>query len=131
MSEREELRRKLRAKIRGARGGGEGPQLASRLGSDPQGALLSMGVDDPSLLQAATDLLKSGDARALASNLKGSLRHEGGRRGNERKVGSEGKGEKDDGGRGEEDDRNREGREERTVPEERWGEEEEEAPPPA
>ena len=125
---REELRRRLRAKIKGARGGGDdGPQLASRLGTDPKGALLSMGLDDPSLLQTATDLLKGGDLRALSSRLKECLRDE--EDGKKRKGGKE---TRDDVER-EGVDPLREGREGRKDSGEgsEEGEEEEAPPPPA
>lgn len=128
---REELRRRLRAKIKGARGGGdEGPQLASRLGTDPKGALLSMGLDDPSLLQTATDLLKGKDLRALSSRLKGCLRDEEKGEGVTSRLQEGGKGRRD-GGEREGNGPPREGREGRRDSggglEE---EEEEEAPPP-
>lgn len=59
---REELRRKLRAKIKGKRDGTDnssGPQLAQRLRSDPQSAMLSMGVDDPEILKQAESIVKN------------------------------------------------------------------------
>ena len=59
MDEREELRRRLREKIRGKRdSGGGGPQLAQRLREDPTTAMLQMGLDDPNMLKNARNIVK-------------------------------------------------------------------------
>lgn len=58
---RDELRAKLRANIRSKRTGGGGAaaqQLARQARSDPTGALLNLGVDDPALLRQAAAVAK-------------------------------------------------------------------------
>ena len=58
---RDELRAKLRANIRSKRTGGGGAaaqQLARQARSDPTGALLNLGVDDPALLRQAAAVTK-------------------------------------------------------------------------
>jgi len=73
MSDREELRAKLREKIRGKSRGGRGcgpSDMKQKIRSDPQGALLSMGVDNKDLLESLPSLLKGGDPKqALRSIL--------------------------------------------------------------
>lgn len=57
--DREELRRRLRSKIRGKRSNGHtGPQLAQRLQDDPATALMSMGIDDASILNNAKQIIQ-------------------------------------------------------------------------
>lgn len=56
---REELRRRLRSKIRGKRSNDHtGPELAQRLQDDPATALMSMGIDDPSILNNAKQIIQ-------------------------------------------------------------------------
>ena len=55
---REELRLKLRAKIRNG-GNTCRPDAAKQLMEDPTSALLRMGVDDPKIIQAAPGMVKS------------------------------------------------------------------------
>ena len=60
MDDREELRRRLRDKIRGKRSdGGKGPQLAQRLRDDPTTAMLQMGLDDAGMLNNAKGIVKN------------------------------------------------------------------------
>ena len=57
--DREELRRRLRSKIRGRRSNDHtGPQLAQRLQDDPATALMSMGIDDASVLNNAKQIIQ-------------------------------------------------------------------------
>ena len=57
--DREELRRRLRSKIRGKRSNDHtGPQLAQRLQDDPTTALMSMGIDDASILNNAKQIIQ-------------------------------------------------------------------------
>jgi hypothetical protein len=57
--DREELRRRLRSKIRGKRSNDHtGPQLAQRLQDDPATALMSMGIDDASVLNNAKQIIQ-------------------------------------------------------------------------
>lgn len=59
--DRQELRRRLREKIQTRRDGrcdnASGPQLAQRLKEDPQTAMLQMGIDDPSILSRAKNIV--------------------------------------------------------------------------
>lgn len=66
---REQLRARLRGKIRNARGGGGGggggeggggvsSELANRFRNDPQGALLSMGIDNKEMLERLPNVVK-------------------------------------------------------------------------
>ena len=55
---REELRRRLRAKIKGKREGTSSAQdLARQVKSDPASAMLAMGIDDPTLLENAKGIM--------------------------------------------------------------------------
>ena len=57
---RDELRRKLRERINNRRNGcanKPGPQLAQRLKDDPQTAMLQMGIDDPTILDRAKNIV--------------------------------------------------------------------------
>lgn len=57
--DREELRKRLRNKIRGKRSNDHtGPQLAQRLKDDPATALMSMGIDDVSVLSNAKEIIQ-------------------------------------------------------------------------
>ena len=57
--DREELRKRLRSKIRGKRSKDHtGPQLAQRLQNDPATALMSMGIDDASILNNAKQIIQ-------------------------------------------------------------------------
>ena len=60
-TEREELRRKLRDKIKGKRSAAasSGPQLAQRMREDATTTMLSMGFDDPELLKQASAMFKN------------------------------------------------------------------------
>ena len=73
--EREALRRKLRDKIRGKRGS-TGPQLARRMKDDPTTTMLSLGVDDPSLLEHAKMIVRNPEAalRVLTTELASCAR---------------------------------------------------------
>lgn len=74
MSDRDDLRRKLREKIRHKREGSSvaGPQLAQRFRSDPTTTMMSMGIDDPSLLNQAKTIVKNpeGFLKNLSADLK-------------------------------------------------------------
>lgn len=60
---REELRAKLRAKMRGSNSSKQ--EAAKQMMEDPASALLRMGIDDPKILQAAPGMVKS-----IASRVK-------------------------------------------------------------
>lgn len=64
--DRQELRRRLREKIQTRRDGrcdnASGPQLAQRLKEDPQTAMLQMGIDDPSILSRAKNIVDNPQA---------------------------------------------------------------------
>ena len=62
MNDREELRKKLRDKIKGKREPSGGPQLAQRLKDDPTTTMLQMGLDDASLLSNAKNIVKNPEA---------------------------------------------------------------------
>lgn len=67
-----ELLKKLRERTRrGSAPGDSTHDLAQRMRNDPQGALMSMGIDDPELLKMATSALKNpeGAIRDLKSRL--------------------------------------------------------------
>ena len=67
MDDREEKRKALRAKIRGKRDQRSGSALPSVPSlSDPTSALLSLGVDDPSILSNANDIVAA--AKSIASS---------------------------------------------------------------
>lgn len=60
---REELKRRLRAKINGKRNGSNKMQeLAKSVKEDPQTALMSMGIDDPTILACAKELVQNPQA---------------------------------------------------------------------
>lgn len=65
-TDREELRRKLRDKINGKRSqsgnNSDGAQLARRMKDDPTTTMLSLGVDDPTLLGLAKTISKNPEA---------------------------------------------------------------------
>ena len=71
-TQRAELRRRLRQKIRCGRNAPVARQsserIAGALRSDPAGALLSMGVDDPTILQNAKAI--TSNPHALMKQLK-------------------------------------------------------------
>ena len=74
MDDRQELRRRLRAKIKNKREGTDGntgPQLAQRLRADPKSAMLSMGVDDVDVLNNADSILK--DPERFLRQITGSV----------------------------------------------------------
>ena len=54
--DREELRKKLRSKIQEKRNPRK--EETNNVKKDPKGTLLSMGIDDPSILNMAEDILK-------------------------------------------------------------------------
>ena len=56
-SKREDLRRKLREKIKGKRSGPDA-SLSNRMKSDPASTMLAMGLDDPELLKNAKDIVR-------------------------------------------------------------------------
>lgn len=72
-TDRDELRKKLRAKIRSKKqGGGDGNlDLAKKMKQDPTSALMSMGIDDPSLLRNANSILTN--PQQVLQNLKNQL----------------------------------------------------------
>ena len=53
---REELKRRLREKINGKKTNNETPKNIKK---DPQTAMLSMGIDDPSVLKNAQSIIKN------------------------------------------------------------------------
>lgn len=66
---REELRRRLREKIKGSRSNANQPSnqdMADKLKRDPTAALLSMGIDDPNILK---------NAKSIVDNPHEILRH--------------------------------------------------------
>lgn len=68
MTDREELRRRLREKIRGKRGAAPQPPqevLAEQLRADPASAMLALGIDDADILRNAGAIVRS--ARRQAS----------------------------------------------------------------
>ena len=67
--DRAELRRRLREKIRGKRGGG--PELAQRLRDDPTTAMLQLGLDDATLLNSAKSIVK--DPHGFLQSVKDEL----------------------------------------------------------
>ena len=74
MSDREDLRRRLRDKIKNKREGtskSAAPQLAQRMKADPASAMLSMGIDDPGILRQANSILKNpeGFLKSLAADM--------------------------------------------------------------
>lgn len=74
-SSREELRRKLKDKIRNKRNPNEKTaQLPQRLKDDPAGVLLSMGIDDASILNNVQMLLK--DKHGLMERLAETVNQE-------------------------------------------------------
>ena len=56
---REELKKRLRAKINGARTSEDNAAAAKQIRTDPMGALLRMGVEDPKLLEQATTIVSN------------------------------------------------------------------------
>ena len=69
---REELRKELRQKIKDKRNPSNSTQsLAKNVKQDPQTALMSMGVDDPDILNNAKMLLK--DPKGMLKNLTDQL----------------------------------------------------------
>ena len=56
---REELKKRLRAKINGARTSEDNAAAAKQIRTDPMGALLRMGVEDPKLLEQATAIVSN------------------------------------------------------------------------
>ena len=66
---REELRKRLRDKIRGKRSGNDDKQtLQKNLKEDPTGSFLRMGIDDPDLLRQASQLVS--DPHRIMSKLR-------------------------------------------------------------
>lgn len=62
--DREALRRRLRDKIKGKRNKEDGPQMAKRMMDDPTTLMLSLGIEDPSILDRA---------KSIVNNPKGAL----------------------------------------------------------
>lgn len=56
---REELKKRLRAKINGARTSEDNATAGKQIRTDPMGALLRMGVEDPKLLEQATAIVSN------------------------------------------------------------------------
>lgn len=57
--ERQALRRRLRDKIKAKRNKEEGPQLAKRMMDDPTTMMLSLGIEDPDILDRAKSIVKN------------------------------------------------------------------------
>ena len=57
--DREELRRRCREKRKAQRNGGGSAQLSQRLQNDPTAAMLELGIDDPTVLRSASELLSN------------------------------------------------------------------------
>lgn len=55
---REELKKKLRDQIKGARNNNRG-NLSQQLKKDPQSTLMSLGIDDANILKNAKDIVKN------------------------------------------------------------------------
>lgn len=68
---KEELRQKLRAKIRGKRSATTIPTTSEQLKADPAGALLRMGIDDPTVLAQASELVNN--PHTMLNKLKSQL----------------------------------------------------------
>ena len=62
METRDELRKKLRDKIRGKRTDTSSTNVAAQMKTDPQTALLQMGIDDPAMLSMASSAVKRPEA---------------------------------------------------------------------
>lgn len=56
---REELKRRCREKRKAQRNGGGSAQLSQRLQNDPTAAMLELGIDDPTVLRSASELLSN------------------------------------------------------------------------
>tara|TARA_B110000008_G_C16655381_1_gene438501 strand:+ start:115 stop:453 length:339 start_codon:yes stop_codon:yes gene_type:complete len=70
---REELRKKLRDKIKNKRNGGDSSaNMARTMKKDPQTALMSLGIDDPNILNSANDIVKN--PHKLLDELKQELK---------------------------------------------------------
>ena len=59
MQSRDELRKRLREKIKGKRNGDSVQSFARTMKNDPTTAFLQMGVDDTSILQAAPNIVSN------------------------------------------------------------------------
>ena len=70
---RDELRKKLRDKIKNKRNGGDSSaNMARNIKKDPQTALMSLGIDDPNILNSANDIVKN--PHKLLDGLKQELK---------------------------------------------------------
>ena len=57
---REELRQRLKNKIKGKRGGGDNSSsLSAKIKADPASAMLALGLDDPDILKNARDIVRN------------------------------------------------------------------------
>tara|TARA_B100001769_G_C22055565_1_gene567454 strand:+ start:57 stop:356 length:300 start_codon:yes stop_codon:yes gene_type:complete len=68
---REELRKRLRAKIKEKRGGSSLQDFAKNAKNDPKTTLMSMGIDDPSILNQAENMFKN--PHQALNNLKNRI----------------------------------------------------------
>ena len=73
---KEELRRRLREKIKNKRNGTLPNDLASSIRKDPQTAMMSMGIDDPHILFNAQQIVKNPEAflKTIVSEEKNSTK---------------------------------------------------------
>ena len=67
---REELRARLRKKINDKRANDTG-SLQSSMKKDPKGTMLSMGIDDPTILNMADKIVKNPEG--MLNNIKGMV----------------------------------------------------------
>jgi hypothetical protein len=74
MESREELRARLRAKIKGKRhersGSVSEPSTSEKAQADPKGLLMSLGIDNPDVLEAAARALKVKDVGQMVESLR-------------------------------------------------------------
>ena len=72
-AKRAELKQRLRQKIRSKRNPNEnsGPQLTKRLGDDPASTLLSMGIDDASIISNAKSIVQQSKSMLQNSSSTG------------------------------------------------------------
>ena len=70
---RDELRKKLRDKIKNKRNGGDSSaNIARNMKKDPQTAIMNLGIDDPAILNSAKDIVKN--PQKILDDLKQELK---------------------------------------------------------
>ena len=69
---REELKKKLREQIKGARNNNSRCILSQQLKKDPQSTLMSLGIDDANILKNAKDIVKN--PQSYLQNIKAENR---------------------------------------------------------